>query len=160
MPLGLRRRLASLEDLIFRNVSQMAAVEINWNPTHKDLRIFAGLQIVFFAIVAYLVNDKTGSIAGPVWIVCISAVIGMIGLAKPSLIRLIYVGWMAAVFPLGWASSHIILLIVYYFVVTPIGLIMRVCGHDPMRRKFDRDTTTYWISRRQSTGTNRYFKQF
>ena len=138
----------------------MAAVEINWNPTPKDLRVFAALQIVFFAIVAFLVNDRTGSTAAPVWIVCISAVVGIVGLVGPSLIRPVYVAWMVAVFPLGWASSHIILLVVYYFVVTPIGLIMRACGRDPMRREFDRDATTYWIPRKQPTGTNRYFKQF
>ena len=35
----------------------------------------------------------------------------------------------------------------YYVVLTPAGLLMRLIGTDPMRRRFDREAATYWIPR-------------
>ena len=53
------------------------------------------------------------------------------------------VGWTAAVFPIGWVMSYVLLGGVYFLVLTPIGLAMRICGRDPMQRKFDRQAKTY-----------------
>ena len=56
-----------------------------------------------------------------------------------------YVGWMDASWPMGWVFSHVLLGVTYYLVITPIGLILRLLGKDPMRRRFDREAKTYWI---------------
>ena len=43
---------------------------------------------------------------------------------------------------------------------TPIGLAMRLVGRDPLRRRFDRQASTYWIKRPEQDETGRYFRQF
>ena len=103
---------------------------------------------------------KHGFTTIPVWMVGISVIVVVLGLAWPPCVRFIYITWMAAVFPLGWVGSHIILFVVFFFVVTPIGLIMKTFGRDPMRRQFDRGAVSYWIARKPNSGTDRYFKQF
>jgi hypothetical protein len=45
-------------------------------------------------------------------------------------------------------------------VITPIGVIMRVCGYDPMQRRCDRNAETYWKRRENQDDTKRYFKQY
>ena len=74
--------------------------------------------------------------------------------------RRFYVGWMLAAVPIGWSLSHLVLGAVYYLVLTPIGLIMRLTGYDPMRRRYDRSATTYWIERKTQTDPSRHFRQF
>jgi len=78
----------------------------------------------------------------------------------PSLRRPMFVGWMYAAYPLGFIVSHVLLGLVYFGVVTPIGLLLRAVGHDPMTRRFDRSAKTYWIAREQTRDVRRYFRQF
>ena len=40
--------------------------------------------------------------------------------------------------PIGLALSHVILGAVFYIVFTPVGLVMRLLGKDPLHRRFDR----------------------
>jgi hypothetical protein len=78
----------------------------------------------------------------------------------PALGRKLYVGWMLAAVPIGWTLTHLILGVIYYLVLTPIGLLMRLVGKDPMRRRLERDASSYWIERDEAAGSERYFKQF
>ena len=60
------------------------------------------------------------------------AAAGLVGVLRPGFLRPVYVLWMALAFPIGWTVSHLLLLIVYYLVLTPIGLLMRLFGYDPL----------------------------
>jgi hypothetical protein len=44
--------------------------------------------------------------------------------------------------------SPLVLGLVYFSTVTPIGLVLRVLGKDPLRLRFDREAESYWIERR------------
>ena len=79
---------------------------------------------------------------------------------RPEAGRRLYVGWMRAAEPLGFTFSHLVLAAVYYGVLTPIGLVLRLAGRDPLRRRFDRQATTYWIERPTVPDPTRPFKQF
>lgn len=138
----------------------MALVTIPWHPSRKDLRIFAALQILFFAFIAWTVWNRTGSTTVPGGILVVSAVLGVIGLVTPAAIRWFYVGWMIAVFPIGWVISHTIIAGVYFLVITPIGLLLRLSGRDPMERRFEPAATTYWKVRPPAPDKARYFRQF
>ena len=54
--------------------------------------------------------------------------------------------WMAFGHVLGWINSRIILGVVFFVVVTPIGLIMRLFGKDLLRMRTPK-SSTYWIER-------------
>jgi len=143
----------------------MALVDINWNPSPRELRVFAVLQLAFFSFVAWLVHQRLGASGWAVngWAGAIflgSAAAAAVGWFRPGWLRVMYVVWMAAVFPIGLVVSHVLMAAVFYLVVTPIGLIMAVLGRDPMQRKFDRDAKTYWQPRAQPKGKRGYFRQF
>ena len=59
----------------------------------------------------------------------------ILGLTAPRLLKYPYKGWMALGHTLGWINSHIILGLVFIFVVQPIAYIMRLTGYDPLRRR-------------------------
>ncbi len=138
----------------------MALVDINWNPSPKELRVFGVLQLVFFGAVAAISRRHFESAAPATVIVAASLAAACVALAAPRAIRPLYVAWMAAVWPIGWTVSHLVMACLFYLVFTPIGLIMRACGRDPLRRKFDRTAESYWCDREPTRGSSRYFRQF
>jgi hypothetical protein len=138
----------------------MAIIEINWKPSAKDLRIFAGLEAVFFGIVAAWLYRRGVSPAIAAGIFAVAAAVGIMGLARPACIRPVYIAWMAAVFPVGWLVSHALLAVVFYLLFLPVGLLMRLFGRDPLERKFDSRAPTYWKRRETPETTARYFKQY
>jgi ABC-type uncharacterized transport system permease subunit len=83
-----------------------------------------------------------------------------LGAWRANWMRAVLIVWMAAAFPLGWLIAHALLLAIYYLVVTPLGLLMRVVGHDPLQRTIARDASSYWIRRGPPRDVSSYFRQF
>ena len=138
----------------------MALVDINWKPSKKELRVFGLLLILFGAVIAAIVNFKYNRETAALVVLIATTAVGLIGVCVPTLIRPVYLIWMALAFPIGWTISHLMMGVVFYLVVTPIGLIMRLCGRDPMRRRWDRECQSYWVRRSSSDDVKRYFRQF
>jgi hypothetical protein len=88
------------------------------------------------------------------------AAAGLVGYLHPSVIRPVYIVWMALAMPIGWVVSHLLLLMVYYLIFTPVGLLMRLVGYDPLTRSFDRTANSYWMPHNQCTDVAQYFKQY
>ena len=90
--------------------------------------------------------------------------IGLLGcvvcLASAQSAKRLYRGWMLAAMPIGWTISHVILALVLFGLMTPIGLVMKLIGRDPMQRSFDREATSYWAGHEQVKDSKRYFRQF
>jgi hypothetical protein len=74
--------------------------------------------------------------------------------------RPMYNAWMTLFYPLGWLISHAMLAIVYFIVLTPLGLLLRVLGRDPLDHSFDRSVESYWLCEPAEVDSKRYFKQF
>ncbi len=138
----------------------MALVDINWNPSRKELRVFSLLLIGFGAIVAAVLYRRFDSETPAAVTLLVTGAIGLLGLAVPLLVRPVYVLWMGLAFPIGWTVSHVMMLAVFFLVLTPVGLVMRLCGRDPMQRRFDRDAKTYWLPRSSRSDLKSYFRQY
>lgn len=147
----------------------MAIVDINWNPTRKELRWFAGLLIIFCGIVAWMLNESSQPIASTlprvispfaVAIAVAGAVIGITGLARPDWVRYVYVAWMVAVSPIAFVVSNLIVAIVFYLVVAPIGFAMKLVRRDALHLEFRDETTSYWQEKQMPKDPRRYFRQY
>ena len=79
------------------------------------------------------------------------------GLTVPRLLQYPYIGWMALGHGLGWVNSHIILGMVYILVVQPIAIIMRLAGHDPLRRRRKGEKTYRESRQKYETDLTRIF---
>lgn len=135
-------------------------IEINRNPSLRELRWFGWLQLPFFILVCWGLSRRTGLVVLPTMVVGVSLVVAIIAFVIPARLKLIYLGWMFAVYPIGWVVSRLLLAGIFYLVVTPLGLALRYLGYDPMQRRFDRNATSYWVARTEPPDMKRYFRQF
>jgi hypothetical protein len=138
----------------------MSMIEINKNPSARELRFFGILFTLFFALIGGLLwwRYDAPTTALVLWIAAGAVLIGYS--AVPSMRRPAYLGWMYAAYPIGWIVSHLILLIVYYLVLSPVGLLNRLFRRDPMQRRWDPTAATYWKPHRPASGPERYFRQY
>jgi len=111
-------------------------ISIQWNPERKQLRQFAGIWFpAFCALVGWSIARKTGHWHDVEmgWIV--AGAISIAGLIFPPIIRPVFVGLILLTYPIGWVVSHLLLGAIFYGVVTPIGISLRLAGHDPLQLK-------------------------
>ena len=78
-----------------------------------------------------------------IWVVVPGALLAAAGLVMPGVLKHVYRGWMWVGHVMGWVNTRIILGILFYGMVTPMGLFMKLTGRDPMRRAFEPDAKTY-----------------
>jgi hypothetical protein len=139
----------------------VALIEINWDPSRRELRQFAGIWFpAFWAVVGGFVWYHSGELPAAVVLVwAVAAAVSLAGLVNPPWARPVFVAWMKLAYPIAWAVSHLMLAAIYFLVLTPIGLVMRLLGRDPMERRFDRSAQTYWAAHNPCGDTARYFRQ-
>ena len=139
----------------------MAVIEINRNPTRRQLNQFGFIWLGFLAFFGVIARFKLGepTVALVLWVAAV--VVPVVGWLIPSVMRAVFLGMSYAAWPIGFVVSHVILAIVYYLVFTPIGFAMRIFGYDPMKRGFDKSVSSYWVTRDPAAAeTKRYFRQF
>jgi hypothetical protein len=74
-----------------------------------------------------------------------SATFFIAALINPACLRLTYSLWMRLAFVLAWVNTRLLLLLIFYLVFTPIGIIMRCMGKDLLHRKINASFRTYWL---------------
>ena len=133
--------------------------DIPRNPDNRLLRQFAGLWILFFGGIALSQYVRNNNTAAAIVVGVLTVSVGVPGLFFPRLLKPVFVGWMILAFPIGWLISRIILLLLYFGVFAPVGFVLRMLGHDPLRLKKP-DAESYWEEKTQQTSLRRYLKQF
>jgi saxitoxin biosynthesis operon SxtJ-like protein len=137
----------------------MAIIEINKNPSRRDLNIFGFLLLLFAGLIGAGLYFRSGAFeaARAVWIAGFLLV--LLYFAVPPFRRPFYLGWLYVTYPIGFVLSHVILGAVFYLVFAPVGLVMRMLGKDPLHRRFDRTAATYWVKHDPHSDQGRYFRQ-
>ena len=135
-------------------------IDIKLTPSKSERTWFGAMMFVVFAIIGTVVHFKfdRATIAYVAW--GLSVLVPAVYYIVPPLQPAIYRGWMLLVFPVGWTVSHLVLVVIYYFAITPLGLVVRMLGYDPMKRRFDRRARTYWVEHRPGGNVWRYFRQY
>ena len=136
-------------------------IPVNRNPTKSQLRLFAALVFpLFWGWVAFLVYRRAEMPRVAIAIAAVAVVISILGLFSPAFMRRVWIAMMVGLSPIGWVLSHVILAFIYYLVLTPVGLALRLAGRDPLHRRLDREAKTYWIDRGSEPPVDRYFRQY
>ena len=135
-------------------------IDLNLNPSKKELRTFGLCALVFLALIGWIVARRTGSMPAGTAVGGFGLLCAILALAAPKALRPIWVVLMVVNYPIGWLVTHLIMAIIFYFVVSPVGVIMRMTGRDPMERAFNRQAKTYWKPRRTDADPSRYFRQY
>jgi saxitoxin biosynthesis operon SxtJ-like protein len=72
------------------------------------------------------------------------------GLALPVALAWPYRAWMAFAHGLGWFNTRLLLVLVFYLMLTPLGLLMRILGKRPLNLEREPEAESYWITREQT----------
>jgi hypothetical protein len=116
----------------------------------KQLRSFGFLVGGMFALLGLypLLFDKGVRLG----LIIPAGALLLLGLLLPQSLRPIYRGWMKLGHILGWINTRIVLSVVFYGLVFPMGFVMRLAGKDPMRRRYDPAADTYRLPSTQRPG--------
>ena len=120
----------------------------------KDNITFGILFFIFFLIVGLYPLKSDEAIR--VWSVVLSLILLIITIIKPNLFTFLNKFWIKLGILLGKIISPIVMGLVFFFVVTPIGILVRVLKKDVMGLK--RRASSYWINREDKVQTMK--KQF
>jgi hypothetical protein len=120
----------------------------------KDNITFGILFFIFFLIIGLYPLKSDEAIR--VWSVVLSLVLLIITIIKPNLFTFLNKFWIKFGILLGKIISPIVMGLVFFFVVTPIGILVRVLKKDVMGLK--RGASSYWINREDKAQTMK--KQF
>jgi len=138
----------------------MPLIEIDWNPGRRQLRIF-GLSALAASIVLAGVFVLLWGLT-PVWAivaVAAGAAILLCSLIVPRAARIVYIVLSAVGLPIGFVVSFILLAAFYFLLLTPLALLFRLMGRDPLHRRFDHTADSFWVARKSTTSLDRYFHQ-
>ncbi len=118
--------------------------------SHRELRRFAVTVAIPLAILAIL-GAWRGQTILPAVLGGLAAALAGLALLAPGILRPVQKVWMAGADALGSFNTRVLLGLVYFLAMTPIGLVMRrVVGRDPLDRRL-RDRPSYWIERKRDT---------
>jgi hypothetical protein len=84
------------------------------------------------------------------WAIAIAIAFALVALLSPQRLAVLNRLWLRFGLLLSAVVSPIILGLLFYTTLLPIGLLMRVTGKDPLRLRPDRASGSYWIRRDSS----------
>jgi len=136
----------------------MSLVKVNWRPGPRELRVFGAVLLVGFAALGGLAWAKGRPTAAAVlW--ALGGVVGVLGLSGTRAAWPAYWAWMGFAFVMGNIMGRLLLGVVYYGLITPMGLTMRLLGRDPLQlRRANRPTC--WLDVKGAHVDDGFERQF
>ena len=102
-----------------------------------------------------------GTLANPVWFFIVAAPFLVLGLLFPKALKPVFDVWIKFALVLNWIVTHVALTIVYFLIIVPMGLAMRLFSEDPLKRRWLPKTDSYWEPpEEQPEEFERYRNQF
>ena len=136
-------------------------IDLIKDPTRRQLRQFGGIFLpAALAVVAILVRRSGASWTVPDILYALAVFSVLIALWRPAWLRVPFLGLQYLAYPIGFVLSHVLMAVVYFGVVTPVGLLVRTFKGDLLERAFDPKASTYWTSREGPASVERYFRPY
>ncbi len=131
----------------------------NIKSTKSDFRKFGITIGVFLMVVAGFLfwkdRESFEILLIPGLVLCI------LGFTIPVVLKPVYWVWMVFATILGWVMTRVILSLLFYVVITPIGVLSRMFGNQFLDLKWDTSKDSYWNSRTTKQQNNEdYERQF
>jgi hypothetical protein len=99
------------------------------------LRSFALTMAIAIPLIFMLVLPWLFEKSIPNWPIAMSMALALMQIFKPSLLYPIYLVWIVFASALGWLNTHLIMFVIFYFIIVPIGLFMRLINKLQFKHK-------------------------
>lgn len=114
-------------------------------PDKQELRkfgfIFAAIVIVLFELLLPWLKHRPL----PLWPVYVATPVALLAAVLPAALGPFYAVWMKFGAVMGAINTRILMSVVFFVLLTPIGWIMRLRGKDPLALRLDRTTGSYRV---------------
>lgn len=134
----------------------MRLIELNWNPTPRQLRQFGGLSLVALPLITWVWGGGTDLV---LTMLGIGALLAVVGLVVPSVLRPIFVAVSVIGAPIGMVVGELTMLLIFFGVFVPVGLFFRLIRRDALQLKIDRNCDSYWQPKRGPGSVASYYRQ-
>ena len=126
------------------------------NKSYKKITIgsernFGLVFFIFFTIISIYPLWHGENIR--VWSFALAIVLFILSIFFPKILIFPNKLWFRFGLLLGNIISPVIMAIIYFLTVTPIGIIMRICGKDLLQQKINKQAKSYWIKRKEPVGS-------
>lgn len=127
----------------------------------KDLKQFGVVLGIILVVIAGLQMLRGHHPALPKYFISIAVIAEICACIKPGLLKPIFIIFTKVGKVIGWVNTRVLLMLVFYLIMTPIGMILRLCGKDLLQQKMGKDEGSYWQERTtQYFAPEHYEKQF
>jgi len=113
--------------------------------SRKELKKFGILVGSVFLALSALGIYRLWNVASIEVFLLAGIVLLFCGIVMPESLKHLYRIWMGAAFAIGWLVSRMILIILFYFVLTPVGFLARLRGKEFLDIDFGKKKESYWI---------------
>lgn len=110
-----------------------------------ELRGFGLLTSALLILFFFVLIPWIWELSQPLWPWIIGAILSAIAVIAPIVLRPVHRIWMRLAEALGWVNTRIILVLIFFLIFLPFGLLMRLFN-DPMRRKRDPGAASYRVT--------------
>ena len=126
------------------------------NKAIRDFGILIGFILLIIAGILFYKERESYEL-----IVLLGIAFIGLGLGMPIFLKPFYLIWMVFAVILGWFMTRLILIILFYFILTPIGLVGKLFGKNFLGNNFNSSANSYWNLRDSKSEINQdYEKQF
>ena len=132
---------------------------VKWRPDDAELRRFAISMLVGFSLLGLFAawrakEMSTGSLV--LW--GIGLLLAMAAFV-PRLGRVAYLGVYLPTSIIGYFVSQVILVLMFFFIITPVGITLRLIGKDPLQQRRQKHKTG-WTPVKGVKNEDSYYRQF
>lgn len=125
----------------------------------RELRHFGLIMAVVLGIIGGYLWWRGGEYYAHLLVA--AAFFGLAGWVIPVLLMPFHKIWMTISIILGWFMTRLILVCLFYLVVTPTGLLAKLFGKKFLQWQFDSEAKSYWVLKRESSPDKKvYERQF
>lgn len=125
----------------------------------KDLRNFGIIMAVALSLIGSYLFWKESNYYPHIFGIAVAFL--LLGLLLPVVLKPVHKVWMTISILLGWVMTRLILSVLFYLLVTPMGLLFRLFGKRFLNTKIDKDAESYWVMREESASKKEdYERQF
>ena len=129
---------------------------VKWHPDARELRRFAVAMLIGFAVLGLLAAWRASGISSSAKILWSIGVVLAIAAFVPKFNRFAYLAVYLPTSIIGYIVSHVLLALMFFLVVTPLGIILQLLGKDFLQQRRRKQ----WTPVRSVKTEDSYYRQF
>jgi len=134
---------------------------IDWSPPPRELRRFGWAVGGALTVVGLVICWRLGRVAPALKVLwSVAAAFALLGTVLPRILFWPYRVWMGITVPVAVLIQTVLLCVFFYGMLTPVGLVMRLFGRDPLNRRLSASAESCWTPCKPPQDRRRYFRQY